>query len=554
MPSIVTVNVYQQQAPTPATLQRTSAFVSQDATTLTPGTFSLLTQYSDLADILKGAATLVSLSYSSGTVTATASADHGLPDGDVIEITIAGAAPSGYNGTFACTITGATTFTYALASNPGTDTSPGSYTLEDVSELVAMATTWFAQGAQLSVYVLELGAGGTAQGVTALTNYLATNPNSEYTPGATGYFYNYLLPREWSGEPTLPALIADYEATTSKTYFWVTMTLQNYAIYTDLMKDVIGLVEAPALGVWATNALTAATYSSGLATFTTTSAHGVSVGQWFQITGMTPTAWNGWYEAQVGTTGTTLIGAMASNPGSETGLGSLVGNTVSSTGVATTEFTLAAPMWVATNYAPSQTNQVTPFAFSFVYGVTPFPAQGLGATLSTLKSANINYIGTGAQGGISDLCLFWGTTMDGRDFTYWYSVDWFSITVNLNVSNAVINGSNNPLNPLYYSQGGINQLQDVVVATATSAINVGLANGQVTRSTLNGSDFAAAINAGQFGGQIVVNAVPFLDYLTVNPDDYKTGDYAGLSVLYIPNRGFISIVIDVLVTDFVATQ
>ncbi len=141
--------------------------------------------------------------------------------------------------------------------------------------------------------------------------------------------------------------------------------------------------------------------------------------------------------------------------------------------------------------------------------------------------------------------------MDGRDFTYWYSVDWAQINSDINLANAVINGSNDSVNPLYYDQDGINRLQDVEVATMQSAITNGLAAGVIKRTTLNAQAFKDALNSGTLNGFIVVNAVPFLDYVTANPSDYKTGNYAGLSVQYIPQRGFLSIVFNLNVTDLI---
>lgn len=66
---------------------------------------------------------------------------------------------------------------------------------------------------------------------------------------------------------------------------------------------------------YAANVLTASTWSGGQVTFTTTSAHGVAVGSSFTITGSVPAAYNGTYIALAGTTGSTLIGALAANPG-----------------------------------------------------------------------------------------------------------------------------------------------------------------------------------------------------------------------------------------------
>jgi hypothetical protein len=210
----------------------------------------------------------------------------------------------------------------------------------------------------------------------------------------------------------------------------------------------------------------------------------------------------------------------------------------------------AAILHAALSYNPSSTNRMTPFAFTYVFGLTPYPTQGNGPLLTALKTAGVNVIGSGAEGGISNAILLWGTTMDLRDFTYWYSVDWFQINADLTISNAIINGSNNPLNPLYYDQNGINVLQDKVVQLVRSAITFGLATGTSGRSALDGPDFTQALDNGTFADQDVVNAVPFLQYTTDNPGDYKIGRYAGLSMVVIPARGFIQIVFNIQVTDF----
>jgi hypothetical protein len=207
---------------------------------------------------------------------------------------------------------------------------------------------------------------------------------------------------------------------------------------------------------------------------------------------------------------------------------------------------------VSLHYAPSTTNKVTPFAFSFVYGVTSFPVQGHQALLTTLKAASTNWIETGAEGGIGNTILKWGTTMDGNDFTYWYSVDWVQITLDVDTANAVINGSNNPINPLYYNQPGIDALEAVAAATMTRGITYGLVLGTVVQTALDGSVLDANLDAGKYTDLTVVNAVPFVTYSSENPGDYKIGKYAGLAVVYMPQRGFTNIIYNVTVTELVA--
>ena len=364
----------------------------------------------------------------------TTAAPHGYTTSDVIPLTISGASPTAYNGTFQCTITGASTFTYPLASNPGSETVPGTYTPEDVSELVAMATTFFAQGNATSVYVLELGKGTAAEGVVALEAFIVASPQQ---------IYSYLVPRYWANETSFLAFLAGYEATTSKTYFFVTMTTANYTSFTPLMKCVVGLIEAP--------------------------------------------------------------------------------------GIPITEFTLAGVFFVTLSYAPSGVSQVPPLTYAGIVGVTPYPTVGNAALLQTLKSAFVNIVKTGAEGGLTSTYLFYGTTMDGRKFNYWYAVDWAQINLQLFLANAIINGSNNPLAPLYYNQPGINTLQGVAESTMSSGVSYGL-----------------------FNGPVVVNAISFAAYLAANPSDYKNGVYNGLSATATPTTGFESITFYLNVSDYPA--
>ena len=116
----------------------------------------------------------------------------------------------------------------------------------------------------------------------------------------------------------------------------------------------------------------------------------------------------------------------------------------------------------------------------------------------------------------------------------------------------MINGSNNPINPLYYNQDGINRLEAVAAGTMSRGVTFGLVLGNVTQVGLDGAAFTAALNGGTFVDQTVVNAVPFVPYSIANPSDYKIGKYAGLSVSYTPARGFKAIIVNLNVSQFVA--
>ncbi|TKI02733.1 hypothetical protein [Martelella alba] len=92
--------------------------------------------------------TISSITWATGVATVTTAAAHGLSNGAYVNIT--GAVPAGYNGTYQVTVTGTTTFTYILATNPGAETTPGTVT---------------AASAQLPVRVLSVN-GGNSKVVT----------------------------------------------------------------------------------------------------------------------------------------------------------------------------------------------------------------------------------------------------------------------------------------------------------------------------------------------------------------------------------------------------
>lgn len=61
--------------------------------------------------------------YASGVVTVTTASAHGFVTGAYVNVS--GFTPTGYNGTYLITVTGDTTFTYALATDPGAQTVAG---------------------------------------------------------------------------------------------------------------------------------------------------------------------------------------------------------------------------------------------------------------------------------------------------------------------------------------------------------------------------------------------------------------------------------------------
>lgn len=67
------------------------------------------------------------------------------------------------------------------------------------------------------------------------------------------------------------------------------------------------------------------TYSAPNITLTTATAHNIQPNEYVVISGITPTGYNGFWRAQTGTTGTTLVVNIGSNPGTITSGGDVVG-------------------------------------------------------------------------------------------------------------------------------------------------------------------------------------------------------------------------------------
>jgi|GEM_PF-1553461 len=435
-PNIVNVNTKITASPAPNTLQQSGAIVSAGATTLASNTSSFCGSVSQVASLLVAPYAITSLAWASSTVTATVDAAdlEGLGVGDTFATVISGAVPAGYNGTFVATVASTTTFTYAVSANPGSETSPGTFTGPESSYILDAATTFFAQGSSVGFYLLELGvAASDVAGVAALSTYLTTYT----TPQA---FYAYLVPPYWddSASTQLAALALAYNGPTAQTYFFVTTTSAHLSAYAG-NKAVFAIVPSP--------------------TQTT-------------------------QEVQVA---------------------SLFYN------------------WIANN--PGSSNPLAPMQFRFLYGVTPWVRGANNTTINAILTGFGNIALTGSEGGISNACLFKGTTMDGAQSASWFGLDWFRINVKQRLAAAIINGSNsNP--PLLYDQNGINTLEAVANQVGSSAVAFGCAQ------------------------SVTVSAVDFNTYVTQNPSDYAAGIYNGLTATMTLQNGFMSITVNLDAVQF----
>lgn len=126
--------------------------------------------------------TISSITYVTTTATLTTATAHGLTTGMVV--TISGASPAAYNGTFSITVTDTTHFTYTMVSNPGANaTSVGSYLsgawgpFGGVTGLVASGTI-YENGQTISAnYTMTAGNSGESVGpITIATGITVTIP------------------------------------------------------------------------------------------------------------------------------------------------------------------------------------------------------------------------------------------------------------------------------------------------------------------------------------------------------------------------------------------
>lgn len=304
--------------------------------------------------------------------------------------------------------------TYASVTQTSDFTAIASSSSGDVNNAL---NSFYSQGSG-TVYILELGLGGTFAGL--LATYIENNPNT---------FYAYLVPKNGLAiDQNFANLTKIYNTQSSKTYFFFDTTQDNASLFTGVKSAVLH----------------------------------------------------------------------CDSPDADD-----------------SELLSAHTFYEVINSNPSASNKLAPFAFRYLYNVTPWADKGNASVMASMKAANVNFAGTGAQGGVSENLLFWGYTMDGKPLSYWYAVDWAQIHLARDLAYEIITGSNSKTNPLDYDQRGITRLQTKATGTLTTGINYG------------------CIESGAS-----VSAVDFGTYIAANPGDYATGTYNGLSATITPIRGF----------------
>lgn len=119
---------------------------------------------------------LTSLTWAANVVTAV-TVDP-LPDtlavGDLFSVTIIGEDPVGYNGQFLATVTGASGFTYPLGSDPGSENSPGTFTI--LTSIIKDSP-----GVLATVSVVAAGSAGSLTFNNCTTLATVTDANTVFT-------------------------------------------------------------------------------------------------------------------------------------------------------------------------------------------------------------------------------------------------------------------------------------------------------------------------------------------------------------------------------------
>jgi hypothetical protein len=518
-PRIVNLNVTITRAPTPSQLQQSGALISIGGTTLATGSYQFCSQLSDLLSILQ----------TSGT---------------------------------------------------------GNFT-----ELGNMGTTFFAQGNAVGFYVLELGYNAAIDTqITSLHTWITQNPGIFYAylvPTDWDYSKDEvgsgIMVLNGAGYLTVPAITFSYPS--SGVTATGTAIIQAGAVvgisitnpgngYTApptitipapsqqavaTCSEIAGAVSAVSIGTPGYGYTSAPTIAFAAGGGTTATGHGVINAAGVLTSIVVDNPGSGYVSAPAITIGAPPVGISATATANlASALNIIAGDYSAPAGmtyffVTTTaanapnyatlksvfalapaltapssEFSIAMAFyqWLVNN--PGASNQLAPMSYRYAYGVTNWPTNGNSATINTILTAYANLIMTGAEGGISNACLFKGTTMDGEQAAWWYGIDWFQIQVKQALAAAIINGSNsNP--PLLYNQTGINTLQAVAQQVANDAVN-----------------FGCALSA-------VVSAESFASYTKENPDDYNAGIYNGLSALVVGQNGFLTIQFNLTASQLVTS-
>lgn len=159
--------------------------------------------------------------------------------------------------------------------------------------------------------ILGNGTAGTATGFSVFDqNYAAVNFPTSEVPVTSSYggvnFYRFGSNRRIA-VPAASSL----------------SSLAGSPINYQVSWDYINQQLVPYQAAFGANTITAGSWSTGVVSLTTNSAHGISPGGVFTVSGISPAGYNGTFVAAAGTTGSTLTYALAVNPGAYVSGGAL---------------------------------------------------------------------------------------------------------------------------------------------------------------------------------------------------------------------------------------
>lgn len=508
---IVNLNTVITRAPTPSQLQQSGALISTGGTVLTPGTSqfcsSLAAVLSILSTSLGNYLELINMAntfFAQGSSVGVSVLELGIETEEVTSVTVGTAtytytavptvtfsAPTGLGGVRA---TGIAVLTTTQVTSI-TITNPGYYP----GQSAPTATLSTASTGAAPALTPVLGSANVDTQITSLQTWMTANP---------GIFYAYLTPANWDllsqqvGSTNFAAATYTYSITPTVTFTAATGLGVTATGTVVLLGTQVASITITNPGYYPSQPAPTATLSAAstgtapLLTVNMANYQDVLAANYASPSGMT------YFFV---TTEQLLLSSYSPNK-------SVFATITSPTAVAT-EFQAAVPFWNWLKNLPGSANPLAPMAFRYAYGVTPWVQAGNTNAINNLLSGYGNIILTGAEGGISNACLFKGLTMDGAQSAWWYGVDWFQIQVKQALAAAIINGSNsNP--PLLYNQNGINTLQKVAQNRGNDAVTFGCAL------------------------SVVVTATPFSTYIAANPGDYTQGVYSGFLVRIVGQNGF----------------
>ena len=537
---IVQINVSETVAPAPIEYQKTAALVSIGSTNLAPGTTQLI--YSPAsATTVSFSASVSSATWSKGVVTLVAGSTIGLPYGSNVNITVSGMTPSGYNGNYVATVVSDYTLQYPQATTLTVPTVFGSVVsvgtgLDAIlkSSIGISAATWasslvtltltssigFPVGTTIPIVVsgiTPVGYNGTftatVASTTSLTYSLTVNPGTATAFGnlITGYT-NSLLGADntwWNQTPSVPYYV--FEAGSVSTAN-VLVAVKNYLA-----------ANPQTIYAWG--------FMPGIDSESTLNAFLTSYNSLGSLLKFYIPCTTGTYASLL----TTAKEAMAflQSPGADSG----------------SEIDYIPYMHFIAAFTATPTSKLPPAQYYYTSGTTayaPLPP----SLINAFVGANVNFITTGAEGGITNTMQVPGQMLDGTPANVSYAIDWIQLHMNQALANTVINGSNSTINPLYYNQQGINTLQSAAHDVANLAAASGLCIGPVVVTQLDATVFANNLSNGVYANTTVINAVPYATYVALNPSDYANQIYAGLECAFVPQYGFNQIVFNLGITQF----